>query len=107
MEKGGSKEKPLFLAKDVADWIENKNVSQMLNVIDEEEKGLYNVYTLGGTQKLWFLTEDGLYEVLMQLRKPIAKQFNQRKFAPVGHKDEKGKLNFQQCDDINNKNENE
>ncbi|KLA08739.1 hypothetical protein B4087_0616 [Bacillus cereus] len=43
----------------------------------------------------------------MQLRKPIAKQFNQRKFAPVGHKDEKGKLNFQQCDDINNKNENE
>ena len=24
---------------------------------------------------MWFLTEDGLYEVLMQSRKPIAKQF--------------------------------
>ncbi|PRC96575.1 hypothetical protein CQZ91_21640 [Bacillus cereus] len=74
----GSKEEPLFLAKDVAEWIENKNVSQMLNVVEKEEKGLYNVYTLGGTQKLWFLTEDGLYEVLMQSRKPIAKQFKKK-----------------------------
>ena len=71
----GDIENPLFLAKDVAEWIENKNVSQMLNNIDEEEKGIYNVYTLGGNQNLWFLTEDGLFEVLMQSRKPIAKQF--------------------------------
>lgn len=41
----------------------------MLNVVDTEEKGLYNVYTLGGNQESWFLTEDGLYEVLMQSRK--------------------------------------
>ena len=74
----GDREKPLFLAKDVANWIENKNVSQMLNAVDNEEKGIYNVYTLGGTQKLWFLTEDGLYEVLMQSRKPIAKQFKKK-----------------------------
>ncbi|GAB6451339.1 hypothetical protein bcgnr5380_51320 [Bacillus cereus] len=74
----GSKEEPLFLAKDVATWIENKNVSQMLNVVDAEEKGLYNVYTLGGSQESWLLTEDGLYEVLMQSRKPIAKQFKKK-----------------------------
>lgn len=71
----GDFENPLFLAKDVAEWIDNKNVSQMLNNVDEEEKGIYNVYTLGGNQEMWFLTEDGLYEVLMQSRKPIAKQF--------------------------------
>lgn len=71
----GSYEEPLFLAKDVANWIENKNVSQMLNVVDDDEKVIYNVYTLGGVQKAWFLTEDGLYEVLMQSRKPIAKAF--------------------------------
>lgn len=29
----------------------------------------------GGNQQVWFLTEDGLYEVLMQSRKPIAKEF--------------------------------
>lgn len=71
----GDLENPIFLAKDVANWIENKNVSQMLKNIDEDEKGLYNVYTLGGIQNTWFLTEDGLYEALMLSRKPIAKQF--------------------------------
>ena len=71
----GSVDEPLFLAKDVANWIDNKNVSQMLKVVDDDEKGIYNVYTLGGNQDVWFLTEDGLYEVLMQSRKPIAKQF--------------------------------
>ncbi|TDM03156.1 hypothetical protein ERX37_03460 [Macrococcus hajekii] len=66
----------MFLAKDVAEWIENSNVSQMLNVIDEDEKALYTMYRVdGSTYKQWFLTEDGLYEVLMQSRKPIAKQF--------------------------------
>ena len=71
----GSVDEPLFLAKDVANWIDNKNVSQMLNVVDDDEKGIYNVYTLGGNQDVWFLTENGLYEVLMMSRKPIAKQF--------------------------------
>ena len=50
----------------------------MLNIVDEDEKGIYNVYTLGGNQDMWFLTEDGLYEVLMQSRKPIAKQFKKQ-----------------------------
>lgn len=71
----GDIENPLFLAKDVAEVIENKNVSQMLNVVDEDEKVICNVYTLGGNQDMWFLTEYGLYEVLMQSRKPIAKEF--------------------------------
>lgn len=71
----GDIDNPLFLAKDVAQMIDNKNVSQMLNVVDDDEKVIYNVYTLGGNQDAWFLTEYGLYEVLMQSRKPIAKQF--------------------------------
>ena len=41
-------EEPLFRAKDVADWIEISNVSQMLQSVDEYEKGIYNAYTLGG-----------------------------------------------------------
>ena len=43
--------------------------------IDEDEKVVNNVYTPGGNQEAWFLNEDGVYEVLMQSRKPIAKQF--------------------------------
>lgn len=76
----GSIENPLFLAKDVAEWIDYSKsngkykVSQMTNIVDENEKGIYNVDTLGGVQESTFLTEDGLYEICMQSRKPIAKQ---------------------------------
>lgn len=71
----GTPDNPLFLAKDVADWIEHSDVSTMMRNVDDEEKATNIVCTLGGNQKCWFLTEDGLYEVLMQSRKPIAKQF--------------------------------
>ena len=71
----GTVEEPLFLAKDVAEVIEHSNPRMMLKSVDEDEKVVNNVYTLGGTQETWFLTEDGLYEVLMQSRKPIAKAF--------------------------------
>lgn len=74
----GSLEDPLFLAKDVADWIEHSNHRMMLDSIDEDEKVVKNAYTPGGTQSQWFLTEDGLYEVLMQSRKPIAKAFKKQ-----------------------------
>lgn len=75
----GTAEEPLFLAKDVAEWIEYSvsNVSKMLAVVDDEEKTIRTIVTSGSNYQTeaWFLTEDGLYEVLMQSRKPIAKQF--------------------------------
>lgn len=74
----GTKEEPLFLAKDVATWIEHSKVSMMLESIDEEEKLKETILTSGQNREMWFLTEDGLYEVLMQSRKPIAKQFKKQ-----------------------------
>lgn len=73
----GTAEEPLFLAKDVAEWIEydTSSVHKMLANVDDDEKVRKNVPTLGGMQESWCLTENGLYEVLMQSRKPIAKQF--------------------------------
>lgn len=71
----GDKDNPLFLAKDVAEMIEHSNVSKMLSNIDEDEKQLIQIGTLTNSYSAWFLTEYGLYEVLMQSRKPIAKQF--------------------------------
>ena len=84
----GTPEEPLFRAKDVADFIEHTNVSKMVQSLDEDEKvkcfGIIKDITNGysecessdynGSISL-FLTEYGLYEVLMQSRKPIAKQF--------------------------------
>ena len=71
----GDLENPLFLAKDVANWIEHSDVSTMVRNVDDDEKVTNIVCTRGGNQKATFLTQGGLYEVLMQSRKPIAKQF--------------------------------
>lgn len=77
----GTFENPLFLAKDVAEWIEydKSSINKMLNSVDEDEKILLvsEQFSEGiqANTKYWFLTEDGLYEVLMQSRKPIAKSF--------------------------------
>lgn len=79
----GTVETPYFLARDVADWIEHKDVSTMMRTVDDEErvKVVAPQTISGGLQgntEYWFLTEDGLYEVLMQSRKPIAKQFKKK-----------------------------
>lgn len=69
----GDFENPLFLAKDVAEWLgmDTSNASRMLKNIDEDEK----VTARHNTTSATFLIEDGLYEVLMQSRKPLAKSF--------------------------------
>lgn len=71
----GTAENPLFRAKEVADIIDHPNVTVMMNMVDDDEKGVKQLLTPGGVQNVTMLTEDGLYEVLMQSRKPIAKQF--------------------------------
>lgn len=76
----GDLENPLFLAKDVADWIgyDASSVNKMINNVDEDEKLNGIIFRAGQNREMTFLTEDGLYEVLMQSRKPIAKQFKKK-----------------------------
>ena len=74
----GDFENPLFLAKDVAEWIEHSRPSEMLKSIDTDEKLMQTILASGQHRNMWFLTEDGLYEVLMQSRKPIAKEFKKQ-----------------------------
>lgn len=75
----GTAENPLFLAKEVAECIGHSNITVMLQTIDEDEKvkvsPKQSLGELVNYKEYNFLTEDGLYEVLMQSRKPIAKQF--------------------------------
>ena len=78
----GDFENPLFLATDVARRIEHKKPSEMVASVDESEKiklfinpGDIIAGVLQPNTEYWFLTEDGLFEVLMQSRKPIAKAF--------------------------------
>ena len=57
----------------MSDWLNLKNTPEIIKRIDTEERHKFNLGRNGGDT--WFLTEDGLYELLMQSRKPIAKQF--------------------------------
>lgn len=76
----GTADEPLFLAKDVAEMIEHSKPRDMVQNVDLEEKVKmpFKMAASRSTQEQWFLTEDGLYEVLFQSRKPIAKQFKKQ-----------------------------
>lgn len=76
----GDVENPLFLAKDVAEWIEYdpSKVNEMVAMVEDNEKLTETISWSGQGRKMWFLTEDGLYEILMQSRKPIAKEFKKQ-----------------------------
>ena len=73
----GTAENPMFLAREIAKCIDydKTSLNKLVASVDDDEKGRNIIPTPGGNQQVWFLTEGGLYEVLMQSRKPIAKQF--------------------------------
>ena len=88
----GTREKPLFLAKDVAKWLGHSNPSKMISKIDDDEKMvIYAKLSLQNSDindsyipsesdsykanNYLFLTEFGVYEVLMLSRLPKAKEF--------------------------------
>ena len=78
----GDFENLLFLAKDVAEWIDyaktsngSYDVSNMLKTVDEDEKTIRKIFVSSKMRNMWFLTEDGFYEVCMQSTKSNAKIF--------------------------------
>ena len=66
---------PWFVAKDVCDCLEIINVSQACRTLDEDEKGICKVDTLGGSQDMMLISESGLYTLVMRSNKPDAKVF--------------------------------
>ena len=73
----GTNEEPLFKANEIGNIIGIKNIRDAIKDFDEDEKrddvGLTD--TIGRTQQMLFLTENGLYRLLMKSKKPIARQF--------------------------------
>ena len=66
---------PWFAAKDTCDCLEITNVSQACQTLDEDEKGVGKVDTLGGSQAMTLISESGLYTLVMRSNKPEAKAF--------------------------------
>lgn len=67
---------PWFVATDVCQVLDIKNSRDTLaKVLDEDEKGVATIYTLGGQQKMQVVTESGLYHLVFVSRKPEARKF--------------------------------
>ncbi|MRB24291.1 phage antirepressor Ant [Bacillus thuringiensis] len=64
-----------FVAKDVSDILRFSEASAMTRTLDEDEKGLHNIQTVQGVQKLTVINESGLYSSILRSRKPQAKAF--------------------------------
>ena len=68
-------DEPWWIAKDVCDVLELTNVAMAVKGLDDDEKGISKVYTLGGEQELLTVNEPGLYTLIIRSNKPEAKQF--------------------------------
>lgn len=66
---------PWFVAADVCRALGLGNSSMAVSKLDEDEKGISLIDTLGGEQKLGIVNESGLYALVLSSRKPEAKAF--------------------------------
>ena len=74
----GTEDEPLFLMKDVNNWLESKSEpAGLARLVDEEDRRMLKVHgSMARSQT--FITEDGLYEICMRSNLPKAKKV--RKF---------------------------
>lgn len=66
---------PLWVASDVSKALGFSEASAMTRHLDDDEKGLSIVQTLGGEQSLIVVTESGLYSAILRSKRPEAKEF--------------------------------
>lgn len=66
---------PWFVAADVCKALELGNPSMTVERLDDDEKGISTIDTLGGKQRMAIINEPGLYSLVLSSRKPEAKAF--------------------------------
>lgn len=66
---------PWFSLADVCAAIDIKNASDAAGRLDDDEKGVVQTDTLGGSQKLRIINESGLWNLVLRSDKPEAKRF--------------------------------
>lgn len=64
---------PWFVSMDALDILGLHRSS--LTALDDDEKGVHTVDTLGGVQRVGIISEPGLYSLILRSRKPEAKAF--------------------------------
>ena len=67
---------PYFVGREVAMILGYKNpLDALTKHVEEEDKGVANCDTLGGTQKMTVINESGLYSLILSSKLPKAKEF--------------------------------
>lgn len=79
----GTVDEPEWIAIDVCNVLELANPSDALSDFDDDEKGIANIDTPGGFQKMLTVKEPGLYKLIFKSRKPVAKRFQKWVFNEV------------------------
>lgn len=78
--------KPWWVASDIANVLEYSQTSSMMRMLDEDQKGVHEVYplqtkgthetrTLGGRQRMGIITEGGLWTCVLRSQHEQAKAF--------------------------------
>ena len=66
---------PWFVAADVCRALGLDSTGKALTRLDDDEKGVNSIHTLGGSQMMTIINESGLYALVLGSRKPEAKAF--------------------------------
>lgn len=65
---------PWFVGKDICDCL-GTATNNIPAIIDDDERGVYNIDTPSGEQQMTVISEPGLYSLILRSRKPEAKTF--------------------------------
>ena len=69
-------DEPWFVGKDVAEALGHQNPQRAIREhIDNEDKGVTEMVTPGGMQKITVINESGLYSLILSSKLPSAKKF--------------------------------
>lgn len=74
---------PWFVAADVCRVLKHTNSRVAVGRLDDDEKGVTKVYTLGGEQEMNVVSEFGLYSLILTSNIPSAKRFRKWVTAEV------------------------
>ena len=72
-----------FIAKDVAIILGYFDTQAMTRRLDDDEKGMQKIHTLGGDQNMSIINESGLYNTIIGSTKPEARRFRKWVTAEV------------------------
>ena len=71
----GDAENPRFGLSDMCKVLELPQVAKVVQRLDKDVLSTHPLETAGGIQQMYFVNEDGFYDVLLDSRKPVAKKF--------------------------------